>query len=298
MNSQLVLHLGAHRTGTTSIQAALDAAAGKLSRSGIVALTPPRPGKRNITTVRKLVRILVSAKGSAAVLKVPFKRLQFRSLLNQLIRESGTEPAAISRLILSDEMILGRAFAPDGSSIYPFSLDHLTSLKRVLSQPVDEIHLTLRSYDSFLISVYAMRAVYARNTRPFGEIGGNLLKAERRWPQVVEDIMSVFSEAQLILSTVEDSGLKQRISALAGAGSKEIDFSRYLPERLNRAPTLEAIEWAVSGTNKREDPDVLVTRFENGTPFDPLSAAEKARLNTLYLEDIRKLREVEGPVWL
>ena len=298
MDSQLVLHLGAHRTGTTSIQAALDSASGELSRSGIVALTPPRPGKRGLITVRKLVKILVSAKGPAALLKLPLKRYQSRNLLDELIRDCGVEPTGISRLILSDEMMPGRAFAPDGSSLYPFALDHLNSLKRVLSRPVDEIHLTLRSYDSFLTSVYAMRAVYAHDIPPFDEIAGRLLKIERRWPEVVGDVLSVFGEARLVLSTVEETGLQQRIAALVGPAADKIDFSSHLPDRLNRAPTLEAITQALRAPGEIGDPDLLVEHFKNGTTFDPISKTERSRLKTNYEQDLDELRQIESLVWL
>lgn len=55
---EFILHLGAQRTGSTRLQTVLDTNRDLLTRNGIVALTPPRPGKRISPTVRDVVRIL------------------------------------------------------------------------------------------------------------------------------------------------------------------------------------------------------------------------------------------------
>lgn len=284
-----VLHLGAHRTGTTALQAALDAAEDPLRAQGIVALTPPRPTKRAGATLRDVVRETARLKGGAAGPRYWPARRGLRRQLDALVAERTRGGVPLQRLILSEEMLLGPAFAPDGKALYPDAHRRLAAFRRVCLDRVSEVHLTLRSYESFLVSVYAMRAVYVGGLPSFSTVEASLVGIAFGWPDLVHTIRGVFPEARIVLSLFECTALTDRLQALVGP--RTIAFPGAASLHMNRAPTLEAIEHVTALGRRPDDPDAVVARFAEGTAFDPLDDARKESLKARYCADVASLRE-------
>ena len=298
MSQELVLHLGVHRTGTTSLQAGLDAADEYLASKGIVALTPPRIGKRGAITIRKLVGILTSTKRASSRWLYWYYRRKARAKLASLLIEQTGHPEYPERLILSDEKMLGRAFGKNGEAVYPFARAHFASIARLLPVSPTEVHLTLRSYESFLTSVYAMRAIYAKGVGEFDLIRNEFVKTNRRWPDLIRDIQLTFPNARIVLSEFEKCDVTNRLISLIGDRRHDVGYRISIPERLNQSPTLEAIKFARANEQSSLDADTIVSKFSNGTKFDPFSLGEKKLLQQKYQEDILKLRKIRGIEWV
>lgn len=298
MATKIILHLGAHRTGTTSLQTALDEASQILQQSGIVALTPPRPGKRGLPTMRKLGNILVSAKGAAGFFSAPFKRREAAKLLGELLESQTGTSTLPERLILSDEKMLGRGFAADGQSIYPYARAHLASIRKVFPRKIDEIHLTIRSYDTFLVSVYAMRALYAHDVKPFDKIRENLLRLQLKWSDLVDALRQTFPGARIVLSVFEENDLPTRLHSLLGEEGRGVDIGQYLPPPVNKAPTLDAILAVQKSGRKPKEPDKVVEAYSGGKPFAPLDEETAKQLRAIYQAEVMALRERSGIEWL
>jgi hypothetical protein len=281
--SDIVLHLGAHRTGSTMLQTILDANAALLAEAGVRVLTPPRPGKRDGITVRDTVK---------AVRRSTW--LPLAGLRDRVARRAGAGLRALiggtaERLVISDEMLLGRAYGRDGTGLYPQVAGVLAAFRLALDAPVAEVHLTVRAYDSFLVSVYAMRALYAGRQPAFDTLRPRLLALDRGWPLVVDDIAAAFPEARLHLGTVEHTPLARRLVGLVGAEAAA--SLRYDPgARSNVAPSLAAIEAARTRRLRHAEADALVARLAGGPAFDPLTAAEKASLRARYTADLAAMR--------
>ena len=280
---EIILHLGAHRTGSTRLQYILDANRDALAAHATVALTPPRPGKRVSPTIRDVVALAPS--GRHRPLRRYLKLRLARAILRRLLahRPPGPPPR---RIILSDENMLGAGFRTDGLGLYPSAYPRLAALRRILGRPPSAVHLTLRAYDTFLVSVYAMRAVFGRDVPPFDDIREPLLAVRRGWPHVVDDVARAFPGTALKLTRVERDPMEDRVGDLAGPELlKRLRFDG--DERMNAAPTVEAMA-AAAGSISRE-PDDLLARHAHGARFDPLTGEERSRLAERYVTDLESL---------
>ena len=188
---EIILHLGAHRTGSTRLQYILDANRDALAAHATVALTPPRQGKRVSPTIRDVLALTPT--GRYRPVRHYLKRRRARAMLRHLVAARPPDPPP-RRIILSDETMLGPYFRIDGFGLYPSAYPRLAALRRLLGRPPSAVHLTLRAYDTFLVSVYAMAAVYLRAVPPFDDIREPLLAVRRGWPQVIDDGPARFRE--------------------------------------------------------------------------------------------------------
>ena len=280
-----VLHLGAHRTGSTRLQSILDANREVLARNGIVALTPPRPGKRISPTVRDVVRML--PRKPKHLPRYILKRAGARALFSMLIADS-VPSHGLRRLIVSEENLMYPAFLPDGFGLYPSIYWCLKSLRDLAGLGPSEIHLTIRAYDTFLVSLYAMSSIYStRAVRPFDNIRTNYLAVHRGWPEVVGDVARAFPGTLLKITRVEHRSMEERVQDLVGSpGFDELRFEG--EERINAAPTLEAMA-AAAEHRDRNSRDALVARHSDGTRFDPLTERERNGLFRRYEDDLSAL---------
>ena len=282
---EIVLHLGAQRTGSTRLQYVLDANRDALARNATVALTPPRRGKRVSPTIRDVVALMLTGRSRPVrhYLRLRKARAVFRDLVAH--RPPGTPPR---RIILSEENLLGPSFRTDGFGLYPCAYPRLAALRRLLGRSPSAVHLTLRAYDTFLVSVYAMAAVYGRNTPPFDDIRETLLAVHRGWPDVVDDVVRAFPGTVVKLTRVERDPMENRVRGLVGPELPE-RFRFDGDERPNSAPTVEAMA-AAAGSGGRTSPDDLVARYAHGARFDPLTEEERSRLAWRYVTDLESLR--------
>ena len=283
MSAEIVLHLGAHRTGSTTLQGILDANAEMLAATGVRVLTPPRPGKRGVATVRDVVRQVKRTS------RLPVARLRrwANRRAGAALRE--TLAGAKGRVVISDEMLLGRAYGRDGTALYPDLAELLGGFREALDRPVGEVSITLRAYDGFLVSVYAMRAVYAGPQPEFEALRARLLAVERGWPVVLEEIAARFPEARLQVSTVEETPLERRLGQLVGpAAAARLRYDA--DARSNLAPSLPAITAARTRRLRHAEADALIAAHAGGARFDPLTDAERDRLRARYAADLATLR--------
>ncbi len=283
----IVLHAGAHRTGTTRLQFLLDDNRDALTGAGVAALTPPRAGKRGAATIRDVVGRLPDTRRSALVSVLRTRPGDGpRRRLERMIAEA-CAPGIPERLIFSDENLLGPPFDRSGRGLYPFARRRLAAFARLLDRAPAEVHLSLRSYDAFLVSAYAMQAVHGARVPPFGAIRGNLLAPGRGWPELVSDLADLFPASRLVLTRVERHPVRARLGRLVGwqaLGIMRIRGDR----RPNRAPTVEAMA-ACGEVRDADRRDRLVARHAGGTRFDPLTEEERAALARRYARDIAAL---------
>ena len=281
---EIILHLGPQRTGSTRLQSILDANRDALATNATVALTPPRPGKRASRTIRDVLA-LVPTERSWPV-RHSLKLRKARALFRDLVADGPPGPAP-RRIIVSDETMLGPCFRADGFGLYPCAYPSLAALRRLLGRPPSAVHLTLRAYDTFLVSVYAMAAVYRRDVPPFDDIRETLLAVHRGWPDVVDDVARAFPGTAVTLTRVERDPMEDRVRGLVGPELAK-RFRLDGDERPNAAPTVEAMA-AAAGSGGRASPDELVARYAGGARFDPLSEEERSRLAQRHAADLESL---------
>ena len=119
---EIILHLGAQRTGSTRLQYILDANRDALAAHATVALTPPRQGKRVSPTIRDVLALTPTGRYRPVrhYLKRRRARAMLRAMLALRLVDICRRPPPRTGVILSDETMLGpRISGCDGFGLYP-----------------------------------------------------------------------------------------------------------------------------------------------------------------------------------
>lgn len=279
------LHLGAHRTGTTTLQTILRQNSEVMLSHGVRCLTCWGFGNRSDPGLRSVTRLVHQASKQSR-LGGWSKRRDARRMLDLQI---GAERQDV--LVLSDENLLGKPISEgDGAGVYPNSRDSLQACARVLSNAPERVHVTVRDYASFLTSAYAMAAVYGSRKVPFVSVKERMLRVEHRWPQVLRDVCDAFPRSKVSFGVFEKAPIETTLEVLLAPEVKVNALDLAVP-RQNSSPTVEAIAAAFErGPLEYEVADALILEHAGGTRFDPLSDHEKAELSDLYAEDLGVLR--------
>jgi len=194
-------------------------------------------------------------------------------------------------LLISDENILGTAISyPNGVEMYPNCERRLRSFARIIGTAPERVHVTIRDYSTFLVSAYAMSAIYGKDTPSFSKIEQPLLAQNWRWSKILSDLQTTFPKSQITFSTYEKHPVLAALVALLEPEIHATDLST--PARtINSSPTVEAIQQAlISSPGSDIEADRLLQEHSDGTTFDPLSPTQKSELSALYKLELQEIR--------
>ncbi len=291
--SSITLHLGAHRTATTSLQHQLALKAEELGARGIKCLLPPRPGHRDSPTIRDVLRSARNANRSSGPFARATKAIKLRQLRGEFDRLEAAQPGGVARrLIVSEEMLLGPAFDRDGVAIYPSLERGLAPFLAICDGRVDRAHITIRNYSTFIVSVYAMRAVYSGPIAPFETISGNLCHLARGWPTVIAELQRLSKVDEIRVSLFESSTIAGRAGELTE--SPELFKDCVNAQAANVAPSETAVLYAINHGSRISNPDAFVYKYASGPKFDPLTPQQKACLDARYRDDVDAISRMPG----
>lgn len=278
----LALHIGAHRTATTSLQQGLRKADGILAAAGVAFWGPEtmrRPGRGD--HARNLRRAATDAAAASAA----------AAAREAAARDIAAQAAAGRRLLLiSEENLLGTMegnFA--AAALYPNAARNLAAARDLLGRAPDAVFLALRDYAGYWASAYA-HCVLLREMPPFD--GPALAASARGWPEVVADVAAVFPDAHV---TVWQHGPGAAGAALAAMLPGALGGAVALPRRqANAALTARGLD-RFAALRRRSGPfdaaarraAVTELRAVGGPPFRPFSKAEQRLLDARYRDDWR-----------
>lgn len=265
----VILHLGAHRTGTTTLQRYLAQHRGVLAAQGLGYWGPQR-------TRGGLLSGLVPAACDPPGLKR-------RALGRVRMNVADAQREGLQRLIVSDENILGgmrgallgRALYPEAERRLSCIAPGFTGLRRVV--------INIRALDCWWASVLA-HAVARGHPVPGRAALERLVTSPRSWRHVIEDVAGICGDAEICVTTFEDmAGRPDRLAqVLAGtAALMPPDRAREWHNRGRRLPQLRA---ALDG---RPDAHRLPGGEGRWMPFSPDMALA---LQQKYAADLAWLR--------
>lgn len=290
----LGLHLGAHRTATTTLQTTLDENEAALGEHGFRVLTPTSKARRKEFSVRNFSNQILRCCSRGVVGKLKYRR-KAANILRELV---GATPR--DRLLISDENLLGPIYEHFDQGIYPKSRCCLVETGRSLGRVPEVAFLTVRDYASFFQSAYAMLALYDPNFFPSEDevARHDWTSFSRGWDAVVSDIRKALPQTLLLVALFEDDPVGKNLQAMLG---KEASRELEIPEnkRINTAPTREAIEHALS--NKQDEAysaDGTIDRFSEGEKFSLYDADIASRLSDRYRADLESIEGMPGVVFL
>lgn len=267
----LFLHLGAHRTGSTTLQCAAVADWHILRAQGVTFWGPVQTRNGRFGGLIRVADRVTPEIARAG-----------RATCDALRAEmSGVSTPA---LMISDENILGSMFANvRGRSLYGDAARRLARLRPTLVPGCRRIGVAIRSYDRHWTSTltYVMRKE-RRGTSP-RELAA-LADQPRRWRDVLADIASVFPEAELVVWPFEAmvDAPHQLLRVMAAPydilHTPDAGFAQHHP-----SPDCAGLRQALPAGAARDS--VIGTG-----PWVPFDRATRTRLRARYDEDIAWLR--------
>lgn len=272
------IHLGAHKTASTHIQAILRENAALLSAAK-VRYAPP-------SEVRRLIGPARRAAAWAGFVPSPRAFVAAR----RIAALAGDERL----LIVADENSLGMcAEVIMTGALYPTAAPRLRLLGRLAARRDTTAFLAIRDYAPFFSGVHAQaarggraRALTAAELKAFAAL-------PRRWPDVVRDIRRALPDARLILWRFEDyKALRARIPGMIAATDGLKPFRR----RSMATPSNPAMEAIFAAAADRADQTLTIGEFDHmrathdGARYMPFRADDHAGMSEAYSEDVARLR--------
>ena len=205
----LCIHLGAHKTATTHLQAAFDRAAPKLAEQGMGWLGP-RQLRQNPTDLRHLLDNPE---------QMPWRAQRAAEGLAQARKDR-------DRMVLSEELILGdttpeRLF--DAGRLYPLGPRRLANLIALLDAGPATLFLAVREPTDFLISAFGEELRMGRQVTMAEYLAG-LDPSRLRWSDLAQHLLAVEGVEALVCWRYEDlASLRPAImQCLAGRGASAL----------------------------------------------------------------------------
>lgn len=270
----VILHLGAHRCGTTTLQQLLQRNMALLRDAGVESWTPDRTRAGLLAGLIQrpedlTAQIEVRARRSCGIVRIEVERLK---------------QAGKRQLVISEENLIGAVRNNLREALLYPKLDvRLLRICPALADHVTKVGLSIRSYDAYWASSVAFGVAQGHGV-PGPEKLDQLVAQKRRWRTVVKDIAAVLPKAEIVVWPFERLGSQPdaQLSVLTGGmhlqnrlnGSR--DWHNPSP-RLNKLRRILTVRGDVAEAGRLPKGD------GRWTPFD---AAQCAALRAQYMEDL------------
>ncbi|WP_133176161.1 hypothetical protein [Pelagivirga sediminicola] len=273
---EITLHLGAHRSASTSFQYYMRKNGTRLMTCGI-GMWGPRQLRKG------LLDGVVPRPGPVPAGK-QFQRARGRIAL-QLAR---AEEAGTRHLVVSDENLIGscRSCLRD-MRLYPGIGERMARHGAAFGDQVTRAVLSVRSQDAWWASVVAFAV--GRGARvPTADQLAHIAAGMRGWRDVITDLACALPHAELLVLTHESYAAlpERRLAAMLGLDAVPQAHAR---EWLNRAPDLAALRLLLHerGTGSGALPP-------GDGAWQPFSIAQRAEMREAYADDLFWLRAGAG----
>ncbi|GKY88343.1 hypothetical protein [Sinisalibacter aestuarii] len=271
----LLLHIGAHRTGTTAMQDMLAANRAVLEAAGISALVHADLERE----VRGFARIP--------------RREGWDGIRARL--DAATEGAA--QVLISDENMIGdMGWNIRSGSFYWRAKKKLEAYRDFFAADPRRIGLGIRSYESYWISAHAIELTYRDVTKDgvvrFDEARAGMAGALRGWRDLVADIRAVFPASEILVWPVEAALPVGRI--MARLTGMDLPLTPP-PQKVNAAPdarlipAMEDKRAAEPGLRRAAMWDWLKTQAPR--PFAGFDEDQRAHMAERYAADLAALEQ-------
>ncbi len=283
------LHLGAHRTGTGSFQEFLASNADNFADFGVNLAVANRDG---------------SSEGSFK-LRLPDARHfrkddldERREWLNLAFEECRINHRA--RTLVSEENIPGSFNSIFSEHPYGAAFDRMQFFQSGLTGKVRRALFVVRSYDTFLPSAYRKRCEF-RKIAPFAEYAADQMKADRGWPELIDDIRNAFAPEELVVLAYEDRWSHIEMLQHLMPETEQVDFAP-LTRRFNVSATDAACRamQAHFASGKKLSPAGLAQMIRNyaddtsGPPIAAFTDKDAEILQSRYADEIARIGKMSG----
>lgn len=256
----ITLHIGAHRTATTSFQHYMRQNARRLRRRGIGFWGPLR------TRAGLLSGVFPGEDRGAADAA--------RRRLATAVEKA--ERAGLSHLVVSDENIAGQPLHNiKTAALYPDVGARLARVARAFDYHLDRVVISVRPQPHYWPSLMAY-AVQRGHALPSDEVLNSLSRSPRSWRDVIREAASVQGGEVVILrhDTAPDDALRAMTCGTIKVPAPDRDI------HLNAAPDRPDLRAALD--NRGDDPAMIPT---GEGPWQPFTREQRTRMAENWLDD-------------
>jgi len=281
---RIVLHVGAHRTGTGSFQSFLNHNAAKLQGAGISARYPGRDIGDEGTLKLKLP--------AAEDIKIGgVKDRHVVAARRQLLAGETT-----GEMIISEENILGRMIPIFKGRFYYRIIPRMEILANAMGRAPDQVVMVVRNYGDFFVSAYAQMA-QVRVMPAWDIVMPRLLQNERTWGTVACALHKGLNPTRITVVPYAKRGTNADLLALMT--KTKIDGLQEVPRGTNTSATSEAIfELQARLAAKEELSEETVQQIKDdhsvangGTVYNPMTPAQKSTFTRRYNADLKAMQD-------
>ncbi|WP_299848522.1 hypothetical protein [uncultured Roseovarius sp.] len=268
----VILHLGAHRTASTSFQHYMRANTSRLEQVGVGFWGPLRTRDGILTGVMPCDTDQTPDEQLAAA--------QARILQNL----DRAEKRGITHLVVSDENVVG---SPRNNlrkaQLYGGMGERMARYSQAFGGRLTRLVLSIRSQDMYWSSVTAFAVARGHKVLRSEELA-RLASGTRQWRDVITDLACAVPDVEIQVHSYEVFGgmPERRLAAITGLDEGPSQHAR---EWLNRAPGLRELREIVA--ERGEDPGALPAGEGRWHPFD---RDQVMALREAYADDLYWLR--------
>jgi len=271
----IILHLGAHRTASTSFQSYLSKRSNALDKRGIAVWAPERTRSGLFSGLvcrpedRSHVHVMRGVHSSGLI----------RSEASRL------ENAGTKQLLVSEENMIGAV--RDNlrqKSLYPSVAARLERFRAGFGDKCTRIGLAIRDYEGYWSSSLAFAV--ARGHRFPSRCDLNMLALQpRRWRDVIGDVARTFPNAEIVVWPFEKFAARADVpfSALTGQQAPRIS-----DHWCNKSPNLLRLRQVLSEAMRPVDLPHGIGRW------NPFNAAQSQLMHAAYEADLEWCRAGAG----
>ncbi|MFO7854268.1 MAG: hypothetical protein R6V44_03420 [Paracoccaceae bacterium] len=284
----VVIHLGAHRTGSTALQRSLATGAARLEAAG------PRYARRE--AMRRPLHVAMLAAEARGPVGRGARSAAARALRAWARRQ---EAAGVSGLILSEEELPGvMDDCLTGEGPYPRAARRLSLLAEAFA-PWRMQAAALREPAGWVASTWgysaSRRDPRRRDRRNLAAVRRGWLEGGRGWSAFAADVAGTFDGASFWradLYAAAPRRVHRLLAGEAGAGLRQIGGATTKPGPT--APAMAELERLRADARRipRSVLTAVLQRFPPGAhpKFDPWSAEERAVLAARWVEEMAAIR--------
>lgn len=263
----ITLHLGAHRTGASTLQHLMQDNAAVLAKGDCAVWTPR-------DTRAGLMVGLLGDVGRRPGLK------SNRAGAKVAMRRAALARGGVSRLVISDQSMLGGLRENLlMARLYPSASGRMTRLAQAIPG-IDNIFLAIRSPDAWWTSALSSQLMRGF-AHPDEMTIEAIVKARRGWRNVIEDIAAALPQARLTVWTHEELAARPEGGFALLTGTNP---AAPAPQALNTSPGLRVLR-------ARMRDEGCVTEIPGvGDSYAPFSPDQRAALRAAYAQDLAWLR--------
>lgn len=201
---EIHLHIGAHRTGTTSAQKLLESRSAQLRAAGVVFRGPSALRGWGLYD---LLQRMTDA-------RAPVDRIE---AAQQVLRDWVTKFGPVRRVVISDENLSGTMLQNyTDAALYPDAEARFQALGQLLPAQPDVVCVTIRDLVGYWQSVFAHLAMLGKLDTFDAE---RLAKSPRKsWLPLVQGVRTAFPKARLKIMRYDSTVVERLVAELVGPG--------------------------------------------------------------------------------